>query len=93
MVPVFYLVVCLSNIAHRRSVAVLCMLYKIRCNSMHPINGALPVPYVLVRVTCGALFAYWYTYAAPRCRTPQCHKIYIPFSVFLWNDLCDNVTL
>ena len=25
------------DIAHRRSVAVLCMLYKIRCNPMHPL--------------------------------------------------------
>ena len=33
-------------IAHRRSVAVLCMLYKIRCNPMHPLNDALPGPYV-----------------------------------------------
>ena len=30
------------DIANRRFVAVLCMLYKIRCNSMHPLNGALP---------------------------------------------------
>ena len=26
----------------RRSAAVLCMLYKIRCNPMHPLNDALP---------------------------------------------------
>ena len=26
------------DIAHRRSVAVLCMLYKIRCNAMHSLN-------------------------------------------------------
>ena len=43
------------DIAHRRSVAVLCMLYKIRCNPMHPLNDALPGPYVPVRVTRGAL--------------------------------------
>ena len=30
------------EISHRRSVAVLCMLYKIRCNPVHPLNGALP---------------------------------------------------
>ena len=36
--------------AHRRSVAVLCMLYKIRCNSMHPLDGALPVLYEPVRL-------------------------------------------
>ena len=27
--------------AHRQSVAVLCMLYKIRCNPVHPLNGSL----------------------------------------------------
>ena len=30
------------NIAHRRSVAVLCMLHKIRCNPMYSLNDALP---------------------------------------------------
>ena len=34
------------DIAHRRSVAVLYMLYKIRCNPMHPLNYALLGPYV-----------------------------------------------
>ena len=34
----------------RRSVAVLCMLYKIRCNPMHPLNDAIPGPYVPVRL-------------------------------------------
>ena len=34
------------DIAHRRSVSVLSMLYKIRCNPMHPLNDALPGPYV-----------------------------------------------
>ena len=29
------------DIAHRRSVAVPCLLYKIRCNPMHPLNGDL----------------------------------------------------
>ena len=38
------------DIAHRRSVAVLCMLYKIRCEAMHPLNGALPAPYVPVQL-------------------------------------------
>ena len=47
--------------AHRRSVAVLCMLYKIRCNPMHPLYGALPVPYVPVRVTHGAVIARRYS--------------------------------
>ena len=32
------------DISHRRSVAVLCMLYKIRWNPVHSLNGALPGP-------------------------------------------------
>ena len=45
------------DIAHRRSVAVLCMLYKVRCNPRHPLTKALPTPYVPVRVTRGTLVA------------------------------------
>ena len=55
--------------AHRRSVAVLCMLYKIRCNPMHPLNGALSGLYVPVWVTRDALVAHRLTYVPPRCRT------------------------
>ena len=34
---------------------------------MHPLYGALPVPYVPVRVTRGAVIAHRFTYAPPRC--------------------------
>ena len=71
------------EISHRRSVAVLCMLYKIRCNPVHPLYGALPGPYVPARVTRGALVVHRYTYAAPRCRTLQYSKTFILFSVSL----------
>ena len=54
---------------HRRSVAVLCMLCKIRCNPMHPLYGALPQPYVLLHVTRSTVIAHRYTYAPPCCRT------------------------
>ena len=79
------------DLAHRRSVAVLCMLYKIRCNPMHPLYGTLPVPYVPVRVTRGALVAHRYTHASPRCRTLQYYRTFIPLTVSLWNDLDDPV--
>ena len=80
------------DLSHRRSVAVLCMLYKIRCNPVHPLNGAplcgaLPVPYVPVRVTRGALIAHRYSFAPPRCRTSQYRRTFILLSVCLWNDL------
>ena len=79
------------DLAHLRSVAVLCVLYKIRCNSMHPLYGTLPVPYVSVRVKSGAVIAHRYTYAPPRCRTSQYRRTFIPWSVSLWNDLSDPV--
>ena len=77
------------NISHRLSVGVLCMLYKIRCNPVHPLNGALPGPSVTVRVTRGALVAHRYTYAPPRCITLQYSWTFIPFSMCLWNDLAN----
>ena len=79
------------DLAHRRSVAVLCMLYKIRCNPMHPLSGALPGPYVPVRITRGALVAHRVSYAPPRRTTSQCRRTFVTFSVSLWNDLGDPV--
>ena len=79
------------DLSHHRSVAVLCMLYKIRCNPKHPLCDALPVPYVPVRVTRGALITHWYTFAPPCCRISQYRRTFIPLSVSLWNDLVDPV--
>ena len=80
------------DISHRRSVAVLCMPYKIWCNPVHPLNGALPGPYVPVRVTRGAVVAHRYTYAPPRCTASlQYSTTFIPFSMSLWNDLANPV--
>ena len=63
------------DISHRRSVAVLCMLYKIWCNPVHPLNGALPGSYVPSRVTRGALVAHRGTLvhrlAAEYCSTAE----------------------
>ena len=77
------------DISHRRSMAVVCMLYKIRCNPVHPLNVAVPGPYVPARVTRGALVAHRYTYALPHCRTLQYSRTFIPFLVSLWNDLAN----
>ena len=56
-----------------------CVYFIIRCNQVHPLNGALPGPYVLVRVTRGAVIAHKYTYEPPRCRTLQYRRTFIPF--------------
>ena len=76
--------------AHRCSVAILCMLYKIS-NPVHPLCGAHPVLHVPVRVTRGAVIAHRFTYAPPRCRTSQYRRTFILLSVSLWNDLSDLV--
>ena len=69
--------VCECDIAHRRSVAVLCLLYKIRCNQLHPLKR-------------GARTSV-YLYAAASRRTSQSRMTFVPFSVSLWNDLADLV--
>ena len=79
------------DIACRRPVAVLCMLYKIRCNPMHHLNGPLPGPYVPVWVTCSAPVAHQYTCAQPHFRTSQCCRTFVSLSVSFWNDLTDPV--
>ena len=79
------------DIARRRSVAGLCMLYKIRGNPVHPLNDAIPGPYVPVRVKRGALVRQQYTYAPPRCRTSHYRMTFISLSVSLLNDLAETV--
>ena len=70
------------DLSHRRSVPVLCMLYKIRCNPKHSLCGTLPVPYVPVWVTRGALIAHRYTFAPlQNLAVPQ--DFYFPLSLSL----------
>ena len=79
------------DLAHRRSVAALCMLYKIGCNPMKPLYLTLPVSYVPVRVTRDVVIAHRCTYAPSCCRTLQYRMTFFPLSVSLWNDLGDRV--
>ena len=72
---------------YRRSVAVLCMLFKMKSNLMRHLSGAVPLPYVLASVTRGTLVAHMHSFAPPRCRTSQYRRTFVPLSVSLWNDL------
>ena len=58
---------------------------------MHSHHGALPEPYVPVRVTLGAVIVHRYTYAPPGSRTSHYRMTFIPLSVSLWNNLGDPV--
>ena len=73
----------------RRSVAVLCMLYMIKCNQMHPLYGVLHVLYVPVQVICSALVALMRLLTA-KPSTTYCRTC-IPISVSLWNALVHPV--
>ena len=57
------------DLSHCCSVAVLCMMYKIRCNPTHSLYGALPVPYVPVQLTCSSVIEHRFTYVPPRSIT------------------------
>ena len=46
---------------------------------MHPLSGALPLPYVPARVTRGALVAHRRSFAPPRCRTSQYRRSFVPY--------------
>ena len=69
------------DIAHHRSVAVLCMLCKIKCNLMHPLNDVLPGPFVPVRVNRGALVTHRYMYVPTRSRTSVLQDFCSPLCV------------
>ena len=55
------------------------MLFK--SNPMHPLSGAVPLPYALARVTRGALVAHRHSFAPPRCTTFQYRRTFMPLSV------------
>ena len=59
------------NLAHWRPVAVLCMLFKIKSNPMHPLSYSLPLPYEPARVALGASVAHRPSFTPTRCRTSQ----------------------
>ena len=60
---------------------------------MHPLYGSLPVPYVPLRATRGAIIAHTgiLNYAPPHCKTSQYSKTLIPTSVSLFDDRADPV--
>ena len=79
------------NLAHRQSVAVLCMLSRIGSNSLRPQCGALPLPYVPMRVTPGALVVHRHSFAPPRCRTAQYCRTSVPLSVAKVGAICPSL--
>jgi len=79
------------DLGRRREVAVLCMLFKISNNPMHPLYGLLPQAYVPVRVTRVALAKHSFALEEVIARTRQFARSFLPWSVLLWNGLTDSV--
>ena len=79
------------NLVHRRFVAVLGMLFKIKNNSTRLLTGALPLPYVPARVTLGTLVSHRHSSAPPCCKNFQSRRTFVPPSVSLWDDRNDYV--
>ena len=67
---------------------ILCMPYKIRCNPMQPLYGALQEPYVPVPVKRCALVSNRYTYAPPRYRTSSYRKPLFPLRISMERSCC-----
>ena len=59
------------------------MLFKIKSNPMHPLSGALTLPYGPAHVTPAALVGHRHSFAPPRCRTSQYRRSFVPLSVSL----------
>ena len=49
--------------------------------------SCIPVPYVLMRDTRGALAGHRYPYVPPSCRASQYRFTFIPITGSQWNDL------
>ena len=77
------------DISHHRSVAVLCMLYKIRCYPVYPLNGALPTPYVPVYIRCSGCTSVHLCTASLQNLAVQ--QNFYSISVSLWNDLANPI--
>ena len=76
---------------NRRSVAGLCMLYKVRERVSHPLFACLPDPYRRERFTRRADALNEFAFEPVRYRTNQYSRSFIPAFVDKWNSLGNSV--
>ena len=67
------------------------MFYKIFHNADHPVSQNYPPLLVPSRMTRCTAAMHDYVLLAPRCRTLQYSRSFVPASVTLWNSLPSNV--
>lgn len=73
------------NLAHRRKISSVCMLYKIQSNPHHSLYNSLPDRFVARRNTRQALARHPLCFQSIRCRTSQFQRCFLPSVVHLWN--------
>lgn len=79
------------SLRHRRSVASLCMLYKIASNSTHPVHNVLPGPFIPRRFTRRTVQMHDRAFIPIRYRTEQFSRSFVPWVVDAWNSLDGSV--
>ena len=79
------------DLAHRRQVASLCMFFKIFHNGDHPVRSHYPSLFVPTRLTRRAAALHDFVLLAPRCKTVQYSRSFVPACVALWNGLDSSV--
>ena len=80
------------NLSNLRSVAALCMLFRIQSNVIIHLTAVhcfcRMIRCVLLVVS---LVAHRHSFAPPRCKTSQYQGIFVSLSASLWNDFNDSV--
>ena len=79
------------DLVHRRQVASLCMFFKIFHNEEHPVRSHFPPLFVPTRFTRRIAALHDFVLTAPRFRTVQYSRSFVPASVTLWNELAGCV--
>ena len=79
------------NLSNRRSVAGLCMLYKVRERVSHPLFACLPDPYRRERLIQHTEALNEFAFEPARFRTNQFSWSFIPAFADKWNSLGDSV--
>ena len=79
------------DLVHRRQVASLCVFFKIFNNIEHPVRLHFPPISVPTRFTRRTAVMHDFVLRAPRCRTVQYSRSFIPTCVALRNNLAGSV--
>ena len=79
------------DLGNRRSIAGLCMLYKIHERIYHPLFACLPIPFRRERLTRRTEALHDRAFEPVRCRSNQYSRSFIPTFVERWNGLDSSV--